>query len=119
MIRLISSPTRFLAKAQAVVVSAKRLAALTWSSWPTSTTTPAVCDASEARCADTAPRSLALQPASRLARAESQRMMVLNAPDVPETRLGTVPAVKASTELTAAHPPDSMGTARRQGGAGL
>ena len=92
---------------------------MTWSSWPTSTTTPAVCDASDVRCADTALRSLALQPPSRLARAESQRMMVLKAPDVPEIRLGTVPAVRAATELTAAHPPVSVVTARWKGWARL
>src|SRR5438445_5946703 len=119
MMRLISSPTRFLAKAHAVVASACRLAALTWASWPTSTTTPAVCAASEARCADTALRASALQPSRRLARLESQRLMVLKPPDVAEARLGVVPAVRAATELTAPHPADSMVTARWKGWARL
>src|SRR4029077_17263267 len=105
--------------AQAVVASATALAALTWSSWPTSTTTPAVCDASTARWDATTPRSLALQPPSRLARPESQRMIVLKTPDVPEIRLGTVPAVRAATELSAEHPPVSTVTARWNGWARL
>src|SRR5207248_6017880 len=119
MMRLISNPTRFLVKAHVVVASACRLAALTRSSWPTSTTTPAVCAASALRCADTALRSSAVQPSIRLARLESQRMMLLYPPDVAETRLGVVLAVRAATELSAPHPPERSVTDRWKGWARL
>src|SRR5207248_7479600 len=46
-------------------------------------------------------------------------MMLLYPPDVAETRLGVVPAVRAATELTAPHPPERSVTGRWKGWARL